>query len=227
MVATPAADKEAIEQAVVRGSELLKQGKLEEAQKAFRAALLLDGDNSRVLALLGLAHFRGNQFEQARAIYEDLVERAPTDASHRLNLGLVFLKLGDGAKAINSLEASRALDPSQGRAVSYLGLAYARAGRYAEAYRAFLLAGQRDLASEIEINLTAAEREQIHLQLERSGIAPPKRAPEGIPPSIPAIQIVHEPAPAPAPAPAPQEVPGFDAAVPDEMRQSDSVQFVL
>ena len=33
---------------------------------------------------------------QARPIYEDLVERAPTDASHRLNLGLVYLKLGDG-----------------------------------------------------------------------------------------------------------------------------------
>ena len=64
-----------------------------------------------------------------------------------------------------SLEASRALDPSQGRAVSYLGLAYARAGRYSRGVRAFLLAGQRDLATEIEVNLTGAEREQIHLQL--------------------------------------------------------------
>ncbi len=169
-VATPAADKEAIEQAVVRGSEALKQGKLDEASKAFRAALLLDDNNPRVLALLGLVHFRGNQFEQARAIYEDLVERAPTDASHRLNLGLVYLKLGDGTKAISSLEASRALDPSQGRAVSYLGLAYARAGRYAEAYRSFLLAGQNELASEIETNLTTAEREGIHAQLARTGL---------------------------------------------------------
>lgn len=169
-VATPTADKEAIDDAVTRGSELLKSGKLEEAQKAFRAALLLDGENARVLALLGLAHFRSNQFDQARAIYEDLVERAPTDASHRLNLGLVYLKLGDGTKAINSLEASRALDPSQGRAVSYLGLAYARAGRYAEAYRSFLLAGQNDLASEIESNLTDAERDGIHQQLARTGM---------------------------------------------------------
>ncbi len=169
-VATPAADREAIEQAVVRGSEALKQGKLDEASKAFRAALLIDDNNTRVLALLGLVHFRGNQFEQARAIYEDLVERAPTDASHRLNLGLVYLKLGDGTKAISSLEASRALDPSQGRAVSYLGLAYARAGRYAEAYRSFLLAGQSELASEIETNLTTAEREGIHAQLARTGL---------------------------------------------------------
>jgi len=204
-------DREAFDQAVARGSDLLKQGKLDDAQKAFAAALLLDDQNSKVLALLGLTYFRGGKLQQARPIYEDLVERLPTDASHRLNLGLVYLKLGDAEKAINSLEASRALDPSQGRAVSYLGLAYARAGRYTEAYRAFLLAGQRDLATEIEINLTAAEREQIHQQLERSGIAPPQRAPEGLPPSMPAITII-----APEPA-APEQ----------ELRQSDSVQFVL
>jgi len=229
-------DREAFDQAVARGSDLLKQGKLDDAQKAFAAALLLDDQNSKVLALLGLTYFRGGKLQQARPIYEDLVERLPTDASHRLNLGLVYLKLGDAEKAINSLEASRALDPSQGRAVSYLGLAYARAGRYTEAYRAFLLAGQRDLATEIEINLTAAEREQIHQQLERSGIPQPRsKMPAGLPPSMPAITIVPEPepepetdpTPLPAPAPAPPDVPGFDAAVPDELRQSDSVQFVL
>ena len=183
-MAAPSADREAVEQAVVRGSDLLKQGKLDDAQKAFRAALLLDGDNPRVLALLGLAHFRANQFEPARSIYEELVERAPTDASHRLNLGLVYLKLGDSTKAINALEASRALDPSQGRAVSYLGLAYARAGRYAEAYRSFLLAGQNELAIEIESNLTAAERTGIHSQLQRTGIDARARTPSVPPPAV-------------------------------------------
>jgi hypothetical protein len=174
-------DREAVDQAVTRGSELLKQGKLDEAQKAFRAALLLDGENPRVLALLGLTHFRAAQFEQARPIYEELVERLPTDPSHRLNLGLVYLKLGESDKAIGSLEASRALDPSQGRAISYLGLAYARAGRYAEAYRSFLLAGQKDLATEIEVNLTTSERETIHAQLARGDqprTKPPKEPPK-------------------------------------------------
>jgi len=234
MVATPAADKEAIEQAVVRGSELLKQGKLEEAQKAFRAALLLDGDNSRVLALLGLAHFRGNQFEQARAIYEDLVERAPTDASHRLNLGLVFLKLGDGAKAIDSLEASRALDPSQGRAVSYLGLAYARAGRYAEAYRSFLLAGQNELAGEIESNLTAAERDGIHAQLARSGMDVSTRSSAAIavPPADPPSRPTPPPPPRTTTPTTPPVRPTPDPAAPvalseDSPRMSESLQFVL
>jgi len=220
-------DADAFEQAVAKGSDLLKQGKLDDAQKAFSAALLLDDQNAKVLALLGLTYFRAGKLQQARPIYEDLVERLPTDASHRLNLGLVYLKLGDAEKAIHSLEASRALDPSQGRAVSYLGLAYARAGRYAEAYRAFLLAGQKDLASEIEINLTSAEREQIHQQLERSGITAPRAQPPApapppvtvssaaidIPPSMPEIKIEQPEA----------------AAVAEEQPEveSDSVQFVL
>ena len=39
---TPARDREALDQAVVRGSELLKQGKLGDAQRAFRQALDID-----------------------------------------------------------------------------------------------------------------------------------------------------------------------------------------
>lgn len=172
---------------MVRGSELLKQGKIDQAQLAFRGALVLEPDNPRVLALLALSYFRSNAFAEARAIYEQLVERAPTDASHRLNLGLVHLKLNDPERAIAALETSRALDPSQGRAVSYLGLAYARAGRYAEAYRAFLLAGQNDLATEIESNLSAAERERIHAQLGRSPHGPwPDRAAPAAAPADPA-----------------------------------------
>lgn len=169
---TPARDREAMEQAVATGSEQLKQGRLDLAQVSFREALAQDPENARILALLGLTYFRGQQFNEARPIYEQLVERAPTDASHRLNLGLVYLKVNEHEKAIVALEASRALDPSQGRAVNYLGLAYARAGRYAEAYRSFLIAGQNELAIEIESNLTTAERDGIHSQLGRTPQGP-------------------------------------------------------
>jgi uncharacterized protein (AIM24 family) len=207
LVVAPSREREALEQAVVRGSELLKQGKIDEAQRSFRAALELEPDNPRVLALLGLSHFRANQLAEARPIYEQLVDRAPSDASHRLNLGLVYLKQNDADKAIAALEASRALDPSQGRAISYLGLAYARAGRYAEAYRAFLVAGQTDLAIEIETNLTSVERDRIHEQLgrspqgPRSGEATPADARAPTPaaatrPSTPSISPIQSTAPA-------------------------------
>ncbi|HEY1554209.1 MAG TPA: tetratricopeptide repeat protein [Kofleriaceae bacterium] len=202
-----------VDQAVVRGSELLKQGRLDDAQKVFRAALALDTENARVLALLGLSHFRAGQFADARPIYEQLVERTPTDASHRLNLGLVYLKLGDSDHAISALEASRALDPSQGRAVSYLGLAYARAGRYAEAYRSFLLAGQNELASEIEINLTQAERDNIHAQLQRTGLEP-------------AIARTRTPPPRPPPQPQPKPA-SQDDVITEPIRPLDNPGFVI
>jgi uncharacterized protein (AIM24 family) len=197
-----ARDREAFDEALARGSEQLRTGKLDQAQRSFRAALETDPGNPRVLALLGLAYFRANQFNEARPIYEELVERAGSEASHRLNLGLVYLKLNESDKAIASLEASRALDPSQGRAISDLGLAYARAGRYAEAYRAFLLAGQSELASEIEINLTASERDSIRQQLGRTShraAAPPVVArtvtPSAVPPSPSAAIVVAPDAP--------------------------------
>jgi len=217
-----------IEQAVVRGSELLKQGKLDAAQQAFRAALALDNANPKVLALLGLAHFRAGQFDQARPIYEELVDRAPTDAAHRLNLGLVYLKLNDAARAIDALEASRALDPSQSRATSHLGLAYARAGRYVEAYKAFLVAGQRELATEVEGYLTAAERDGIKRQLEPQvpqasfqTITPPEgmqRIPRTKPPSAPPKKAIVAEKPA-----EPVATPSVDPAV----RITDSMQFVM
>lgn len=154
--------REAFERAMIRGNEQLRESNLAEAQRAFLAALQHDPDNVRALALLGLTYFRASQFSDARPIYEELCARLPNDPSHHLNLGLVRLKLGDTDGAIDALESSRRLDPSQGRAVNYLGLAYARAGRYADAYEAFIIAGQSDLAKEIEPNLTAEERRAVH-----------------------------------------------------------------
>jgi Flp pilus assembly protein TadD len=190
-----------LEQAIVRGSELLKQGQLAEAQLAFHRAHELDPESTKVLALLGLSYFRANQFAEARPIYEELVGRAATDASHRLNLGLVYLKLGQGDLAIAALEASRALDPSQGRAISYLGLAYARAGRYVEAYRSFLMAGQVELAAEIEVNLPPAAREEINAQLGRAPAAAPPPPDAEPPPTSCWIASWRRPCRTPPPGP--------------------------
>jgi hypothetical protein len=206
-VVTPARDREALDQAIVRGSELLKQGKLEQAARAFRAALELDPENLKVLALLGLTHFRANEFDAARPIYEQLCERSMTDASHRLNLGLVYLKLNDADAAIRALEASRALDPSQGKAVSYLGLAYARAGRFIEAYRAFLLAGQNELAAEIEVNLAPGERDTIQVQLGRTPTPVPVPPPTPPRTRTPSPHVIPRTATPPAPPPRTQSEP--------------------
>ncbi|HWN68101.1 MAG TPA: AIM24 family protein, partial [Haliangium sp.] len=104
-------------------------------------------------------------------IYQTLVEINANDASYWLNLGLVHLKLNDAASAVAELERSRDLDPSQGRAVSYLGLAYARCGQYASAYQAFLQAGDAELAREMEQYLGEEERARIKAAVPRARTA--------------------------------------------------------
>jgi len=163
------------EQHLIAGGELLRQNRLPDAQRELLAALELAPDSAKALALLGLAYFRGGRFAEALPVYRRLVATTPSDASYHLNLGLVLLKLGDSLAAASALERSRDLDPSQGRAVSYLGLAYARGGRFLDAYQAFLLAGQADLAREISENLSPAERGAIESNLRRAA------APDALP----------------------------------------------
>ncbi|MBK9031327.1 MAG: tetratricopeptide repeat protein [Myxococcales bacterium] len=161
------------EQHLIAGGELLRQNRLGEAQRELLAALDADPEGAKALALLGLAYFRANKYAEALPVYRRLVSLTPGDASHQLNLGLVLLKLGDAVGAAAALEKSRDIDPSQGRAVSYLGLAYARGGRFPDAYQAFLQAGQVDLAREIAENLTAQERMAIERVVNRLRAAAP------------------------------------------------------
>lgn len=163
---------ERFEQHLNAAGDLLKQDKVSEAKAELASALALKGDDIKALGLFGLACFRLAAFEEALPIYKKLVELKPNDASYRLNLGLVHLKLGNAAQSIRELVKSRDLDPSQQRTVAYLGLAYARLGDFARAYEAFSRSGQEQLASEMEQHLTEEERELIVARL--SGTADPE-----------------------------------------------------
>ncbi len=138
---------------LVRGGELLRNGNVEAAKDHFENALSLRPNDTKALGLLGLCCFRLADFERALPIYQRLVAENPEDASFRLNLGLVYLKLGNAPDAVSELHRSRELDPRQTRATTYIGLAYARNGQYALAYESFLQAGQNDLANEMEKHL--------------------------------------------------------------------------
>jgi uncharacterized protein (AIM24 family)/Tfp pilus assembly protein PilF len=163
--------RDELERRLVAGGELLRQNRNAEARQAFAAAVELVPDDAKALALLGLACFRMGDFADALPIYQKLVSINGNDASYWLNLGLVHLKLNDAASAVTELERSRDLDPSQGRAVSYLGLAYARCGRYANAYQAFLQAGDAELAREMEQYLGDEERARIKAAVPRARTA--------------------------------------------------------
>ena len=69
----------------------------------------------------------GALMEKAEAIYRGLIEDHPADPTLRVNLGLVFLKLGAANDAARCFETTLDLSPDHRKAQNYLGLALAHA----------------------------------------------------------------------------------------------------
>jgi uncharacterized protein (AIM24 family) len=212
-------------QHLARGGELLRADRVSEAKVELEEARKLRPDDSRVLALLGLAYFRLGEYEPARDVYTALVAEKGDDAGLRLNLGLVHLKMGVVEAAVTELEKAHELDPKQTRTVGYLGLAYARKGEYAKAREAFIQAGQAELAREMAQALAETEaghtveppasvaEDEVNFAIEKPSPATP---PDSITPAL-----AGTPAPAPAPAadePAAPASTGTEPGVPGPRR---------
>ena len=68
-------------------------------------------DTVESVVMLALVYRDQGRYDDALEVYEKLVSSYPKDASYRLNLGLVHLKLGHPDEAIVELTRTRALDP--------------------------------------------------------------------------------------------------------------------
>jgi len=223
---------ERFEQHLVAGGEHLRKNRVVEARAEFQAALQLRPEDRKALGLVGLTAFRLQEYGDALTVYQKLVDGFPTDASYRLNLGLVHLKLGKPDAAIAELMRTRELDPSMSKAVGYLGLAYARQGQYLQAYESFKQVGQEDLASEMQQYLNAAQVAEVKARLEggREAAAPVaiERAGEistpieSVPDMTDEVEITIEPERAPS-QPAPTRAATSDEpAPPDEFDDAES-----
>ena len=144
---------------VARGGELLRADRVLEARRELEQARAIRPGDPRILNLLGLTYFRLGMYPEASAIYRGLVAKSPRDASLRINLGLVHLKLGAVDEALVCLEEASALDPEHQRAAAYLGLALARKGEYRRARDAFIRAGQGELAREMQSHADRGTRQ--------------------------------------------------------------------
>jgi uncharacterized protein (AIM24 family) len=144
------AEDEAITAQLRRTSELVAAQKLSEAEALLVAARRGYSKDLRVLKLLALVRFKLGRLEDSREIYREAAATSPDDATIRLNLGLIALKLESFAEAAAELEATVRLQPDDRRAWSYLGYAYAKSGAPMQAATAFRRAGQHELAAEME-----------------------------------------------------------------------------
>ncbi|HKT93907.1 MAG TPA: tetratricopeptide repeat protein [Paraburkholderia sp.] len=126
-----------MEQLFVRAYAAHRDGRLDDAERDYRATLAADPVHVDALHLLGvLRHQRGQHAEAA-----DLVRRAvalrPDDAALQLNLGNALKALGELEGAIERFRNALTLAPAFALAHYNLGNAYAVIGRHEDAMYAF------------------------------------------------------------------------------------------
>jgi uncharacterized protein (AIM24 family) len=149
-VTTPPGDEPAFERHMRRAGELIAARRLPEGEQEILEGLAVMPADLRALKLLAVVRFRLGRLGEAREAYRIAREVAPQDPAVRLNLGLIALKLDWYEEAVAELETATGLDPSDTRAWSYLGYAHARTGAMGRAALAFRLAGQPEVAAELE-----------------------------------------------------------------------------
>jgi len=129
-----------------RGSELLNDHRLLEAQSEFEYALTLEPSDARTQGLLAVVYFRRGFYARSIATYRTLLKDRPDDPSLRLNLALCYLKTGETHGARVELETLVMENVDDLRAWGYLAVTLERLGFIDQAREAFERAGHSELA---------------------------------------------------------------------------------
>jgi tetratricopeptide (TPR) repeat protein len=93
-------------------TSLKKLGRMGDAEQVFKLALTMNPKDSEVLFNLGNLYNAENKLELARNKYLEALQIKPDFAEAHYNLGLIFSKLGDNAKAVTHLEKFLELSPN-------------------------------------------------------------------------------------------------------------------
>jgi serine/threonine-protein kinase len=109
-------------------------GRIADAEAAFRKAIALRPDSWDSYNQLGGFLFVHQRYDEAVAQYRHAIELTPDNAALYLNLGAVYINMGDKhyAEAEQTLRKSLALEPSY-PAFTNLGALYNQQQKYAEA----------------------------------------------------------------------------------------------
>jgi len=96
-----------------RGTDLLEAGDFHAAIVPLARARDLDPDPTSIREALGRALFRAHRFEHARAEFEAVVERSPTNDYALFCLGRSLQQLGRHAEARHPLALAACLRPER------------------------------------------------------------------------------------------------------------------
>jgi tetratricopeptide (TPR) repeat protein len=114
-----------------------RDGRLDDAERGYRAALDIDPAHVDALHLLGVLRHQLGQHAEAADLVGRAVDLRPQDAALQLNLGNALKALGQLDGAIERFRNALTLAPAFPLAHYNLGNAYAAAGRHEDAADAF------------------------------------------------------------------------------------------
>ena len=113
---------------VARAKTFFEQGKLGDAERAYKEILTDDPNNLYALSNLGVVHYKTGKMPQAEKMLVKAVAIAPRDFFANCTLGIVYYRLGKYEKAIEALTTAITIDPKSATAHNYLGIAASQKG---------------------------------------------------------------------------------------------------
>ncbi|WP_028215881.1 tetratricopeptide repeat protein [Paraburkholderia oxyphila] len=126
-----------MEQVFVRAYAAHRDGRLDDAERGYRATLATDPVHVDALHMLGVLRHQQGQHAEAADLVRRAVELRPDDAALQLNLGNALKALGQLDGAIERFRNALTLAPTFPLAHYNLGNAYAATGRHEDAMYAF------------------------------------------------------------------------------------------
>lgn len=114
-------DLKAHREALQRGLDAHRAGKLLDALTAYRAALTLNAEDVETLSLLGLALTQSNQPEEGLALLRRAASRDPSEPGILFNLAQGLLRSGESSEAVRVLSDLVRQHPNLAAAWSKLG----------------------------------------------------------------------------------------------------------
>lgn len=114
------------------GEAALRENKIDEAERNFKAVLAVDPQVAGAYANLGVVHMRRKQWAQALTMLRKAEKLAPTVAGVRLNIGLVYFRQNDFLSAIKPFESVVKQAPDSYQPRYLLGLCYFFNDRWAD-----------------------------------------------------------------------------------------------
>ncbi|MBN2069641.1 MAG: tetratricopeptide repeat protein [Opitutales bacterium] len=128
----------------ILGYTYYDSGKFVSAEATFRNALVFDPNNKSFRELLGRCLLEQSRYNEANALFEELIQEEPEKDNYWLLQVNTYLGLGETQKALLNLEVVRKMGKASPQSLKLLGDIYAQQDMIGLSYEAYMEALKTD-----------------------------------------------------------------------------------